>query len=64
MLKSPRRYISLSFRFILKNVSTIKSMNTAWFGGLQKTPVVIGFDLGKRMSKQDFQFLCNAEFLC
>ena len=34
MLKSPRRYMSLSFRFKLENFSIIKSMNSAWFGHL------------------------------
>ena len=34
MLKSQRRYISLSVRFKLENFSTIKFMKSAWFGGL------------------------------
>ena len=51
MLKSPRRYISLSFRFKREKLLTINSMKLAWFGGLQKTPIVIGFDFGKSISK-------------
>ena len=51
MLKSPRRYISLSFRFKREKLLTINSMKLPWFGGLSKTPILIGFDLGKSMSK-------------
>ena len=29
-------------------------MNSPWLGGLQKTPIVIGVNLGKRMSKTRF----------
>ena len=29
-------------------------MNSALFGDLQKTPIEIGFDLGKRMSNARF----------
>ena len=48
------RYISLSFRFKLENFPIIKDMKLAWFKGLQKTPIVIIFDLGKRISKTTF----------
>ena len=34
MLKSPRRHISLSFRFNTEKLLTINSMKLAWFGGL------------------------------
>ena len=51
MLKSLRQYISLSFRFKRKKLLTSNSMKLAWFIGLQKTPIVIGFDFGKSMSK-------------
>ena len=49
--KSTRRYISLSFRFKLEIFLTIKSMNSEIYSSsLQKTPIVIGFNLGKIMS--------------
>ena len=44
MLKSARRYISLSFRFKREKLLTINSMKLVWFGGLWKMPIVIGFD--------------------
>ena len=48
MLKSPRRYISL---FEREKLWTIISIKLTWFGGLQKTPIVIDFDFNKSMSK-------------
>ena len=51
MLKSPRSYTSLSFKFERQKLLTINSMKLVWFGGLQKTSVAIGFDFGKTMSK-------------
>ena len=34
MLKSPRSYISLSFKFEREKLLTINSMKLVWFGGL------------------------------
>ena len=56
MLKSLRRYTSLSFRFKLEIFSTIKSINAAWFGGLSKATTVVGSVL-KKCKKG----LCNSE---
>ena len=48
MSKSFTSYISLSFRFKLENFLQIKSMKLACPGGLRKTPMVVGLELGQR----------------